>query len=190
MQVFFSYMTGAKKCLKKDRERKRWEQIDYNYMTEESDAEGVIRQHKLTWRSDGNNIIFLSFVYVALNKSIRKLERRLPNRVGDGQFKFKERVPADPSTSLPQPNYVKWAVQSVAEDQAEATASCELNSSIRSRVILSNCVMYQSLGSENVDQCKCMHIGIVERACTAHEAHRLNHNESASPRRTAHAGYH
>ena len=39
--------------LKKDKERERWEQIDFQYMTEESDSDSVIHQHKLTWRSEG-----------------------------------------------------------------------------------------------------------------------------------------
>jgi len=39
--------------LKRDKEQKRWSQIGYRFMTDESDADDVIRQHKLTWRSEG-----------------------------------------------------------------------------------------------------------------------------------------
>ena len=41
-----------KKYLKK-KEREKWSQIDYRYMTEESDSENVVYLHKLTWRSEG-----------------------------------------------------------------------------------------------------------------------------------------
>ena len=42
--------------MKKDQERERWAQIDYQYMTEESNTQGVIYQHQLTWRSEGNDV--------------------------------------------------------------------------------------------------------------------------------------
>ena len=34
-------------------EEEKWSQIDYRYMTEESDSEDYVRQHKLEWRSQG-----------------------------------------------------------------------------------------------------------------------------------------
>ena len=86
-----------KRALKKDKERERWAAIDYQYMIEESDAEGVIYQHKLTWRSEGMFMltqvqllvaiyIHPSFMSTAFNRLIRKLDKRLPKRDGDGQF--------------------------------------------------------------------------------------------------------
>ena len=45
--------------MKKDKERERWEHIDFQYMTEESDAEDVIYQHKLPWRSEGTDFLWL-----------------------------------------------------------------------------------------------------------------------------------
>ena len=51
-------MTDVKKTIKKDKELQRWNEIDYHYMTEESDNdEGGILQHKLTWRSEGTFIV-------------------------------------------------------------------------------------------------------------------------------------
>jgi hypothetical protein len=44
-------------------------------MTDESDAEDVIYQHTLMWRSKA---------------LIRKLDKRQPNRDGNGQFKKRE----------------------------------------------------------------------------------------------------
>ena len=41
------------KVLKSEKERKLWESIDYNFMTEESDGGDDIRQHSLPWRSEG-----------------------------------------------------------------------------------------------------------------------------------------
>ena len=40
-----------KKVLKKEGELKKWKEIDFKYMTDESDGDEV-KQHKLTWRSD------------------------------------------------------------------------------------------------------------------------------------------
>ena len=52
-----------KKFLKKEKEREKWSQIDYRYMTEESDSDDVIRQHKLTWRSESEfNTLVLNYV--------------------------------------------------------------------------------------------------------------------------------
>ena len=59
MWLLISFLTALqlydrrKKVLKKDRENEKWSQIDHNYMTEESDAESVVMQHKLPWRSEG-----------------------------------------------------------------------------------------------------------------------------------------
>ena len=50
-----------KKHLKKDKEREKWMQIDYRYMTEESDMdEERVGQHKLPWRSY-SNVIYILF---------------------------------------------------------------------------------------------------------------------------------
>ena len=50
-------MTDVKKQSRKT-ELQRWNEIDYHYMTEESDNdEGGILQHKLTWRSEGTFIV-------------------------------------------------------------------------------------------------------------------------------------
>ena len=52
-----------KNFLKKEKEREKWSQIDYRYMTEESDSDDVIRQHKLTWRSESEfNTLVLNYV--------------------------------------------------------------------------------------------------------------------------------
>lgn len=47
-----------KKLIKK-KEKERWDQLDYRYMTEESDASDAndtVYQHKLVWRSEGKGI--------------------------------------------------------------------------------------------------------------------------------------
>lgn len=45
--------------LKSTKEKKKFQQIDYKYMTEESvseDDDDVIRTHKLQWRSDSKPV--------------------------------------------------------------------------------------------------------------------------------------
>lgn len=45
--------------LKSTKEKKKFQQIDYKYMTEESvseDDDDVIRTHKLQWRSDSKSV--------------------------------------------------------------------------------------------------------------------------------------
>ena len=46
--------SNQKKVLKKALESEKWAEIDFHYMTEESEGESdCINQHKLTWRSQG-----------------------------------------------------------------------------------------------------------------------------------------
>lgn len=50
--VFIQLYDRRKKHLRNEKERERWMQIDYRYMTEESDMdEDKVGQHKLPWRS-------------------------------------------------------------------------------------------------------------------------------------------
>lgn len=41
------------KFTKNEQEERLMAQIDYRYMTEESESDGTIRRRELTWRSDG-----------------------------------------------------------------------------------------------------------------------------------------
>lgn len=45
----------------KDDEKERWASVNANYMTEESQAEDgeTVRQHHLTWRSQGTHMYML-----------------------------------------------------------------------------------------------------------------------------------
>ena len=52
-----------KTVLKKTRESEMWSEIDYKYMTEESEGEDdTIKQHKLPWRSRSK---FYTCIYVS-----------------------------------------------------------------------------------------------------------------------------
>jgi len=75
------------------------------------------------------------FLVIALNRLVKKLDKRLPKRDGDGQFKFKKRVLADPSHLEPPPDSPPWAVQDTASADQEAGAS--LNTSNCSTLDLS-----------------------------------------------------
>ena len=44
--------------MRKEKERERWTAIDFEYMTEESDGEEQVRQHKLPWRLEGRLVVF------------------------------------------------------------------------------------------------------------------------------------
>ena len=55
-----------KKVLKSTKEKKKFQQIDYKYMTEESvseDDDDVIRTHKLQWRSASKPVHVASYPY-------------------------------------------------------------------------------------------------------------------------------
>ena len=75
------------------------------------------------------------FPVIALNRLVKKLDKRLPKRDGDGQFKFKKRVLADPSHLEPPPDSPPWAAQDTASADQEAGAS--LNTSNCSTLDLS-----------------------------------------------------
>ena len=50
-------MYSKRAKLLKESEAAQWEKIVYRYMTEESDdsdSDGIVRRHKLEWRSTGN----------------------------------------------------------------------------------------------------------------------------------------
>ena len=64
-----------------------------------------------------------------LNSLVKKLEKRLPRRDGDGQFKFKKRVLGNPSELEPPVGYVLWAVQDTTQD---ITENCLLDASMNS----------------------------------------------------------
>ena len=50
--VVVQLYNSRKTVLKKTRESEMWSEIDYKYMTEESEGEDdTIKQHKLPWRS-------------------------------------------------------------------------------------------------------------------------------------------
>ena len=55
--------------MKKEKERERWTAIDFEYMTEESDGEEQVRQHKLPWRSEGRLVVFAvsAVLYIPTN---------------------------------------------------------------------------------------------------------------------------
>ena len=52
--VNFQAYERRKKHTKSDEDRRLLEQIDYQYMTEESESEGTVRRHELSWGSEGN----------------------------------------------------------------------------------------------------------------------------------------
>jgi len=46
--------SSRKKYLKREKEKKLWEEINWEYMTEESsEDEGLFNKHVLPWRSEG-----------------------------------------------------------------------------------------------------------------------------------------
>ena len=53
--IYSSMIAEGSIILKTEEERRKWSTVDYNYMTDESasETEDVIRQHKLTWCSEG-----------------------------------------------------------------------------------------------------------------------------------------
>ena len=54
MYLIVQLYVSRKKFLKNEQESEKWSQIDFQYMTEESDGDDdCISQHKLTWRSSG-----------------------------------------------------------------------------------------------------------------------------------------
>ena len=69
------------------------------------------------------------FYCSVLNHLVKKLEKRLPRRDGDGQFKFKKRVLGDPSELEPPVGYIPWAVQVTTQDTTE---TCLLDASMNS----------------------------------------------------------
>ena len=54
MYLIVQLYVSRKKFLKNERESEKWSQVDFQYMTKESDRDDdCISQHKLTWRSAG-----------------------------------------------------------------------------------------------------------------------------------------
>ena len=96
-----------------------WETIDWQYMTEESDAEdNSIIVHALLWRSEGFQS-FLSFflviksgVYLALNWLIKALDDRYNQKIHKegGLFIKKDRSTGPPSKSYPPFNAPEWSI--------------------------------------------------------------------------------
>lgn len=76
--------------------------------------------------------------FIALNRLVKKLDKRLPKRDGDGQFKFKKRVLGPASILVPPPNCVSWAVKEVATEEQDA-AGVTPNSSSCSNLDSSVC---------------------------------------------------
>ena len=76
------------------------------------------------------------FYCSALNSLVKKLEKRLPRRDGDGQFKFKKRVLGNPSELEPPVDYVLWAVDyvlwAVQDTTQDITENCLLDASMNS----------------------------------------------------------
>ena len=60
---------------------------------------------------------------------MKRLEKRLPRRDGDGQFKFKKRVLGNPSELEPPAGYVPRVVQETTQD---ITENCLLDASMNS----------------------------------------------------------
>ena len=53
--TFAQLYDRRKKHLRNEKEREKWKEIDYRFMTEESDVdEEAVAQHKLPWRSESN----------------------------------------------------------------------------------------------------------------------------------------
>ena len=111
-------------------------------MTEESDAEDVVYQHKLIWRSEGNDVdtqplalwslqsLCLSQLWIDFLKS---WTNGCQSGDGDGQFKFKKRVLGTASIPEPPPNCVPWAVATEEQDSSAASVtpnSYSLDSSV------------------------------------------------------------
>ena len=63
LTVLMQLYDRHKKTIKKDKELQRWNEIDYHYMTEES--EGGILQNKLTWRSEGMYIVHILISFLS-----------------------------------------------------------------------------------------------------------------------------
>ena len=101
-------------------------------MTEESDSDDVIRQHKLTWRSE-SEISSGSFIITiicysslpALSCLIKKLDKCHAQQQKHGQFKFKTRDISTPSELTPSPGYPSWAVQDVEHSSVNTSVCSE-----------------------------------------------------------------
>lgn len=127
--------------LKRDREREQWDSIDYNFMTEESECEdGTVVQHLLPWRSECklmvNSAMYIhypaclpltfppSFLppspppsFSALNKLVRRLDKRCDKQDKLSNCKRKPRVPSVDSC-LPIPaNAPQWSIKTLATGQ-------------------------------------------------------------------------
>ncbi|CAI8019518.1 hypothetical protein GBAR_LOCUS11729 [Geodia barretti] len=81
-----------KRVLKKEKKRERWTAIDFKYMTEESDGEEQVRQHKLPWRSE------------VLNRLVKKLDARIEKNEKAGGFKSKDKLQSCLSLLEPPPD--------------------------------------------------------------------------------------
>lgn len=92
---------ARKKYLKKKKEKKLCDEIDWSYMTEESSAEEGINKHPISWRSE------------VLNTLIKKLEERSAKESVSSRCSFKrsERVIKSPSKCPVRLGAPKWTIQ-------------------------------------------------------------------------------
>lgn len=128
-----------KKVLKTAKEKKKFQQIDYQYMTEESMSEGdndVVRTHKLPWRSDSKIsdtkylaiTLMIGLVLIELNDFIETLDSRIKKSKADshhtsGGFSLKSRVESVLSTSSPPADAPPWSIRSLDDSTATQEAS-------------------------------------------------------------------
>ena len=102
------------------KKEERWTAIDFQYMTEESDGEEQVRQHKLPWRSEGRLVVctvsavmYNTYVLfsLVLNRLVKKLDARIEKTEKAGGFKSKEKLISSVSLLEPPPDAPDWAIQ-------------------------------------------------------------------------------
>ena len=119
---FFQLYNARKKHLKTAAEERLWGDINWEFMSEESQSEEddeIIRKHPVTFRSESKTImhIVISSVndlistFLALNKLVSKLDKRASKKeTSKHGYKKKQRVLKSPSKLSPPSSAPSWAV--------------------------------------------------------------------------------
>ena len=58
----------------KEHEKEKWSAINYHFMTDESDEEDVVFQHKLVWRSEGILYVIFKFLHCMSTNTSYKVQ--------------------------------------------------------------------------------------------------------------------
>ena len=98
--------------MKREKEKKLFAELNYLYMTEESEKDDIVYQHPLSWRSPGNETQQLmlitnhfEFTILGVNKLIAKADKQ--HQKEEKKTVTKERVRSVQSTLSPPKNALK-----------------------------------------------------------------------------------